>query len=136
MRRVALASFGALSKKKASFCSALAAHAVVAGTAPERAAPHVPWNGSGRASVLLFEVAKERNGSNMASILRYAGVALAAAAAGAAVGLLFAPAPGVVTRRRLAYRIDEKRLAISERGRAMRDTVTGRRERLSAVVNG
>ena len=72
----------------------------------------------------------------MASIWKYAGIALAAGAAGAAVALLFAPAPGVVTRRRLAYRIDEKRLAISERGRAMRDTVTGRRERLSAAVNG
>jgi gas vesicle protein len=72
----------------------------------------------------------------MASVLKYAGVALAAAAAGAALGLLFAPAPGVVTRRRLAYRIDEKRQAISERGRAMRDTVTGRRTRLAEVVNG
>ena len=72
----------------------------------------------------------------MASIWKYAGIALAAAAAGAAVGLLFAPVPGVVTRRRLAYRIDEKRLALSQRGRAMRDSVAGRRERLSAVVNG
>jgi len=72
----------------------------------------------------------------MASVWKYAGVALAAGVAGAALGLLFAPTAGVVTRRRLAYRIDEKRHALSERGRAMRETVVRGRERLSAVVNG
>ena len=72
----------------------------------------------------------------MTSVLKYAGIALAAGAAGAALGLLFAPAPGVVTRRRLAYRIDEGRHAMSERGRALRRSISGGRERLSAVVNG
>jgi gas vesicle protein len=72
----------------------------------------------------------------MASVWKYAGIALAAGTAGAALGLLFAPAPGVVTRRRLAYRIDEGRQAISDRGRAMRRTVTGGREQLAEVVNG
>ena len=72
----------------------------------------------------------------MASVWKYAGIALAAGAAGAALGLLFAPASGVVTRRRLAYRLDEGRHAMSERGRAMRRSFTKGRERLAAVVNG
>ena len=72
----------------------------------------------------------------MSSLLKYAGVALAAGAAGAAIGLLFAPAPGVVTRRRLAYRLDEGRYAMSERGRAVRQSLVRGRERLTAVVNG
>jgi hypothetical protein len=72
----------------------------------------------------------------MASVWKYAGIALAAGAAGAALGLLFAPAPGVVTRRRLAYRIDEKRHAISESSRAVREKVFCGRERFAAVVNG
>ena len=72
----------------------------------------------------------------MASVWKYAGIAIAAGAAGAALGLLFAPAPGVVTRRRLAYRIDEKRYAMSERGRAVVRTLGQGRRRLSAVVNG
>jgi hypothetical protein len=72
----------------------------------------------------------------MASVWKYAGIALAAGAAGAALGLLFAPAPGVVTRRRLAYRIDEKRYAVSERGRAVAHSLSQRGRRLAAVVNG
>ncbi len=72
----------------------------------------------------------------MASAWKYAGIALAAGAAGAALGLLFAPVPGVVTRRRLAYRIDEGRYAVSERGRAVVEKVARGRQRLVAVVNG
>jgi gas vesicle protein len=72
----------------------------------------------------------------MASVWKYAGIALAAGAAGAALGLLFAPVPGVVTRRRLAYRIDEGRHAVSESGRAVRRSIGKGRERIAAVVNG
>jgi len=72
----------------------------------------------------------------MANVLKYTGVALAAGVAGAALGLLFAPAPGAVTRRRLGYRIDEHRHALSERGRAVRDSLKEGRRRLAGVVNG
>jgi hypothetical protein len=72
----------------------------------------------------------------MARVWKYAGIALAAGAAGAALGLLFAPVPGVVTRRRLAYRLDEGREAMSERGRAVRRSIGKGRERIAAVVNG
>jgi len=72
----------------------------------------------------------------MANVLKYTGVALAAGVAGAALGLLFAPAPGAVTRRRLGYRIDEQRYALSERGRAVRESIKEGGRRLAAVVNG
>lgn len=72
----------------------------------------------------------------MANVLKYTGVALAAGVAGAVLGLLFAPSSGAVTRRRLAYRIDEKRHAMSERGRAVRESFKEGRRRLAAVVNG
>ena len=71
----------------------------------------------------------------MANAWKYAGIAVVAAAAGAALALLFAPEPGAVTRRRLRYRLGERREAISERGRALRNSWERRRSGLAAVVN-
>lgn len=72
----------------------------------------------------------------MANALKYTGIALAAGVAGAALGLLFAPAPGAVTRRRLGYRIDEQREALLARSRAVRESIKQGRRRLAGVVNG
>ncbi len=72
----------------------------------------------------------------MANVLKYTGVALAAGVAGAVLGLLFAPAPGAVTRRRLGYRFAEQREALLARSRAVRESIKGSRRRLAGVVNG
>jgi hypothetical protein len=41
--------------------------------------------------------------------LKYAGIAIAGGAVGAAIGLLMAPAAGAETRRRITERIDSER---------------------------
>lgn len=72
----------------------------------------------------------------MSKAVRYSGFALLGGAVGAAVALLYAPASGAETRRRLAYHIDEEREALSQRGRAIQDSIREGRRRLAAAVNG
>jgi gas vesicle protein len=45
----------------------------------------------------------------MSKALRYASIVLAGGAVGAALGLLYAPASGRETRRKLARRVEEAR---------------------------
>jgi gas vesicle protein len=52
----------------------------------------------------------------MSRNLKYLGVALAGGVVGAVVGLLFAPAPGRETRRKLARRIAEEKEALLRKG--------------------
>jgi gas vesicle protein len=72
----------------------------------------------------------------MSKAVRYSGFALLGGAVGAAVALLYAPASGAETRRRLAYRIDEERAALGQRSRAIQDSIREGRRRLASVVNG
>lgn len=60
---------------------------------------------------------------------------LIGAAAGAAVALLYAPAPGDETRRRLAEKAREGRERADELGRHGREFVNRQRENLTAVVD-
>jgi hypothetical protein len=135
MRRVALASFGALSKKKASLGKALRAHRRRGKrTRTCGLARNVERIRAGIRLALRDRQGKERINDGERSEVRRGSAGRRRRGRGARAALR--AGPGVVTRRRLAYRIDEKRHAISERGRAMRDTVTGRRTRLAEVVNG
>jgi gas vesicle protein len=52
----------------------------------------------------------------MSRNLKYLGAALAGGVVGAIVGLLFAPAPGRETRRKLARKIAEEKEALLRRG--------------------
>lgn len=72
----------------------------------------------------------------MSKAVTYTGFALLGGAVGATVALLYAPASGTETRRRLAHRIDEERDALSQRARAVQDSVREGRRRLASVVNG
>jgi gas vesicle protein len=72
----------------------------------------------------------------MSSTWKYTGIALAGGAVGAALGLLFAPASGDETRRRIAHNIDTQKEALSEKSRAVRESIKEGRRRLAAVVNG
>lgn len=72
----------------------------------------------------------------MSKALRYSGFALLGGAVGAAVALLYAPASGDETRRRLAHRIEEGRESLSMRGRAIQHSIRESRRRLASVVNG
>ena len=72
----------------------------------------------------------------MSNNLKYTGIALAGAAVGAALGLLFAPASGDETRRLIAHRIDEQRDALSARSQAVTQSIKEGRRRLAAAVNG
>lgn len=75
---------------------------------------------------------------------KFLGVALAGAALGAAVGLLFAPAPGRETRRRLARRIGDEKDDLFRNGHRAVEEVTGylydqfeeSRKKLAQGVNG
>lgn len=71
----------------------------------------------------------------MSKALRYSGLALLGGALGAAVALLYAPASGTETRRRLTRRIEEERDALQQRGRAIQDSIREGRRRLASVVN-
>jgi gas vesicle protein len=55
----------------------------------------------------------------MSSVLRYAGVALAGGLLGAIAGVLLAPDSGRVTRRRLAFQLEEGRDALARQGRRL-----------------
>ena len=59
----------------------------------------------------------------------------AAVAAGAAVALLYAPAPGEETRRRLAEKAREGRERADELGKQGREFVHRQRENFSTVVD-
>jgi gas vesicle protein len=72
----------------------------------------------------------------MTKAARYAGFAILGGAVGATLALLYAPASGSETRRKLAHRIDESKEALSEKGRAIQDSIRSGRRRLAAVVNG
>ncbi len=67
---------------------------------------------------------------------RYTTFAVLGGAIGATVALLFAPASGPETRRRLARRIEDEREALSQRGRALQESIREGRRRLASVVNG
>ena len=72
----------------------------------------------------------------MSKAVRYSGLALLGGAVGAAVALLYAPASGAETRRRLAWRIEEERESLAQRGREIQGSIREGRRRLASVVNG
>lgn len=72
----------------------------------------------------------------MSNALRYSGFALLGGAVGAAAALLYAPASGAETRRRLARGVEEQRDSLSQRGRAIQESIRESRRRLASVVNG
>jgi gas vesicle protein len=72
----------------------------------------------------------------MSKATRYAGFAVLGGAVGAALALLYAPASGTETRRKLARRIEDEREAFSQRGRALQESIREGRRRVAAAVNG
>lgn len=54
-------------------------------------------------------VATENQDMNLDKTIKYAGIAIAGGAVGAAIGLLMAPASGEETRRRITERIDTEK---------------------------
>ena len=72
----------------------------------------------------------------MSNGLKYAGIALAGGVVGAALGLLYAPASGEETRRRLAHRVEQEKEALRRRTQQVQEQVRESRRRLAAVVNG
>ncbi len=72
----------------------------------------------------------------MSKALKYTGIAITGGLIGAALGLLYAPASGAETRRRVARRLEEEREALARHGRDLSESVRESRRRLAAVVNG
>jgi gas vesicle protein len=78
--------------------------------------------------------------SNGRTNLTYVGAGLLGAALGVAAGLLFAPARGRDTRRRLSYRIAEEKDALVRRGEmafeGVAEVLQEGRRKLARAVNG
>lgn len=72
----------------------------------------------------------------MSKALKYSGFALAGSAVGAALALLYAPASGAETRRRLSRRIQDERDALQAHGRAVRESISEGRRRIASAVTG
>jgi gas vesicle protein len=69
--------------------------------------------------------------SRKTAVLTMAGVAVVAGAVGCAIGLMFAPASGKKTRRRLAWQAEELRSAAVASGRFLEQAAARAKEELA-----